>query len=47
MRTAIRYKVDASKVTAKVTAELTKKRKDGKAQRRSAAKNEGKGGRLN
>ncbi len=46
MRTAIRYKVDASKVTAKVTAELTKKRKGGKAQRRSAAKNEGKGGRL-
>jgi len=46
MRTAVRYKVDASKITAKVTDELTKKRKGGKAQCRSAAKKEGKGGRL-
>ena len=30
MRTAVRYKVDASKVTAKVAAELSKKRKGGK-----------------
>jgi len=40
------YKVDASKVTAKVKVELSKKRKGGKAKRRSAAKKEGKGGRL-
>jgi len=46
MRTAVRYKVDASKIAARVTAELSKKRKGGKAQRRSAAKKEGKGGRL-
>jgi ParB family transcriptional regulator, chromosome partitioning protein len=46
MRTAARYKVDASKIAARVTAELSKKRKGGKAQRRSAAKKEGKGGRL-
>ncbi len=46
MRTAVRYKVDASKIAAGVTAELSKKRKGGKAQRRSAAKKEGKGGRL-
>ena len=46
MRTAIRYKIDASKIAARVTAELSKKRKGGKAQRRSAAKKEGKGGRL-
>src|SRR6267143_534412 len=46
MRTAARYRVDASKIAARVTAELSKKRKGGKAQRRSAAKKEGKGGRL-
>jgi hypothetical protein len=46
MRTAVRYKLDASKVTAKVKVELSKKRKGGKAQRRSAAKKEGKGGRM-
>ena len=46
MRTAVRYKVDASKIAAGVTTELSKKRKGGKAKRRSAAKKEGKGGRL-
>jgi hypothetical protein len=46
MRTVVRYKLDASKVTAKVKVELSKKRKGGKAQRRSAAKKEGKGERL-
>ena len=46
MRTAVRYKVDASKVAGRVTAELSKKRKGGKAQRRIAAKKEGKGGGL-
>ena len=40
MRTAVRYKVDASKIAARVTAELSKKRKGGKAQRRSGAKKE-------
>ncbi len=33
MRTAVRYKVDASKITARVTAELSAKRKGGKVQR--------------
>jgi hypothetical protein len=37
MKAAARYKVDASKITAKVTTELSK-RKGGKAQRRIAAK---------
>jgi hypothetical protein len=32
MRTAARYKVDASKITAKVKVELSKKRKGGKVQ---------------
>jgi len=31
IRTAARYKVDASKITARVTAELSAKRKGGKA----------------
>jgi len=38
MRTAVRYKVDASKITAIVTAELSKKRNGGKAPRGSAMK---------
>ena len=37
MRTAVRYKLDASKITAKVTAELSKPKR-GKGRRRSAAK---------
>jgi ParB family transcriptional regulator, chromosome partitioning protein len=36
MRTAARYKVDASKITATVTAELSAKRKVGKARPRNA-----------
>jgi hypothetical protein len=36
MRTAARYKVGASKVTAKVAAELSKKRKNGKTAKRMA-----------
>lgn len=35
MRTAARYKVDASKLTAAVTAELSAKRKGRKAQSRN------------
>ncbi len=38
MRTAARYKVDASKITARVTAELSKKRNGGKVPRGSAMK---------
>jgi hypothetical protein len=38
MRTAVRYKVDASKITARVTAELSAKRKDRKAQPRNRQK---------
>jgi hypothetical protein len=34
MRTAVRYKVDCSKITARVTAELSAKRKDRRAQSR-------------
>ena len=45
MRTAVRYKVDASKIAAGVTADLSKKRKGGNTQRRIAAKKEGKSGR--
>ena len=45
MRTAVRYKVDASKVTAKVNAELSK-RKGGKAQRGMCGEKVGEGGRL-
>jgi ParB family transcriptional regulator, chromosome partitioning protein len=36
MRTAVRYKVHASKITAKVSAELSNKRKGGVSQRRNA-----------
>ena len=42
MRTAACYKVDASKITARVTAELSTKRKDRKAQSRNREK-QGKG----
>ena len=35
MRTAARYKVDAANITAAVTAELSAKRKTGKAQSRN------------
>jgi len=45
MRTAVRYKIDASKVAGRVTAELSKKRKGGNTQRRIAAKKDGKSGR--
>ena len=38
MRTAARYKVDASKITASVGAELSTKRKGGKAQSRKLGK---------
>ncbi len=38
LRTAVRYKLDASKVTAKVKVELSKKRKGGKVQRRNVQK---------
>jgi ParB family transcriptional regulator, chromosome partitioning protein len=38
MRTAVRYKVDSSKITARVTAELSAKRKDRKAQSRNRQK---------
>jgi ParB family chromosome partitioning protein len=41
MRTAVRYKVDASKVTAKVKVELSKKRKGGKVQQRTVRKEAG------
>ncbi len=37
MRTAVRYKVDASKITADVIAELSAKGKRGKSERRSPA----------
>jgi len=37
MRTAVRYKVDASKITADVTAELSAKGKRGKSERRAPA----------
>ena len=43
MRTAVRYKVDASKVTAEVKVELSKKRKGGKVQRRHVQKEAGSG----
>jgi hypothetical protein len=33
MRTALRYRVDAAKITARITAELPTKRKTGKVQR--------------
>jgi hypothetical protein len=36
MRAAARYKVDASKITATVTAELSSKRKCGKARSRNS-----------
>jgi ParB family chromosome partitioning protein len=36
MRTAVRYRVDASKITARVTAELSTKRKLGRGQRRNS-----------
>src|SRR5208282_118513 len=35
LRAAVRYKVDAAKITAAVTAELSAKRKNGKAQTRN------------
>jgi hypothetical protein len=38
MRTAVRYKVDASKITNSVNAELSKRRKGGKTRRGSAVK---------
>ena len=38
IRTAARYKVDASKITTRVTAELSAKRKGGKAQSRNLQK---------
>ena len=38
MRTAVRYKVDASKITAGVPAELSAKRKECKAQSRNRQK---------
>jgi hypothetical protein len=38
MRTAVRYKVDGSKITAMVTAELSANRKDRKAQSRNRPK---------
>jgi len=38
MRTAVRYKVDASKITAGVTAELSAKRKERKAKSRNGQK---------
>jgi hypothetical protein len=43
MRTALRYKVDASKVTAEVKVELSKKWKGGKVQRRNVQKEAGSG----
>jgi hypothetical protein len=43
MRTAVRYEVDASKVTAEVKVELSKKRKGGKVQRRNVQKEAGSG----
>jgi len=45
MRTAMRYKVDASTITSKVAAELSAKRKGGKAQSRNLRKRS-KSGRL-
>jgi hypothetical protein len=37
MQTARRYKVDASEITARVTAELSKKRKGGTSRRRNSS----------
>jgi hypothetical protein len=36
MRTGVRYKVDASKITARVTAELSSKHRVGRGQRRKS-----------
>jgi hypothetical protein len=36
VRASARYKVDASKITAKVSAELSRKRRTGKGQRRNS-----------
>lgn len=36
MRTAVRYKVDASKITARVDAELSRKRRVGRGHRRDS-----------
>ena len=38
MRAAVRYKVDATKITARVTAELSTKRKGGRSQRRNSTR---------
>lgn len=38
VRTAVRYKVDASKMTARVTAELSTKRKGRRFQRRNSTR---------